>query len=62
MRKWFQGSRLDLLETYAWIALAVPTVIWWKESILWVAIMSLYANAKVSHAAYKAEKGREESK
>ena len=27
-----------------WALLVIPTVIWWKESILWVAFMSLYAN------------------
>lgn len=27
-----------------WLLLGVPTVLWWKEAILWVAIMSLYAN------------------
>lgn len=27
-----------------WGALSVPTVLFWKDSILWVAFMSLYAN------------------
>jgi hypothetical protein len=27
-----------------WAVAAIPTVLWWKESILWVAFMSLYAN------------------
>lgn len=27
-----------------WGVLAIPTVLLWKESILWVAFMSLYAN------------------
>lgn len=27
-----------------WAALAIPTVLFWKQSILWVAFMSLYAN------------------
>lgn len=27
-----------------WASLALPTMLWWKESILWVAMMSLYAN------------------
>lgn len=54
-------ENLDLIEAYAWIALAVPTIIWWKESVLWVAIMSLYANAKTSHGAHKAEKAKREA-
>lgn len=27
-----------------WVLLLIPTLIWWKQSILWVAAMSLYAN------------------
>lgn len=26
-----------------WVALAVPSVIWWHNSILWVIFLSLYA-------------------
>lgn len=27
-----------------WVLLLVPTLIWWRNSVLWVAAMSLYAN------------------
>lgn len=39
-----------------WLALAIPTLLWWRESILWVSFMSLYANV-ASHwgAAQAAE-------
>jgi hypothetical protein len=30
--------------TLVWILLIVPTLLWWKESILWVALMSIWAN------------------
>ncbi|MEU6597826.1 hypothetical protein [Streptomyces flaveolus] len=26
-----------------WALLTIPTVVWWRESILWVAFMSIYA-------------------
>jgi hypothetical protein len=35
---------------WTWALLAIPTLLWWRESILWVAFMSLYANF-VGHAA-----------
>lgn len=35
-----------------WALLIVPTVIWWKNSILWVAGCSLYANVIAHLAAY----------
>lgn len=37
-----------------WILLAVPTVLVWKDSILWVAFMSLYANFASHFSAYDA--------
>lgn len=35
---------------WTWALLLVPTLLWWKDSILWVASMSLYANF-VGHAS-----------
>lgn len=35
-------QRLHLLGVVVWLGLAYPTIVWWKESILWVAMMSLY--------------------
>ena len=32
------------------------TLIWLKESVLWVALMSLYANIESSAAAHEAQK------
>lgn len=36
--------RFHLFMTVAWALMTVPTLLWWRESILWVAFMSLYAN------------------
>lgn len=41
---------------YFWIAMVPVTIIWLKESVLWVALMSLYANIESSAAARAAEK------
>jgi hypothetical protein len=35
-----------------WIILVVPGVLLWKESILFVILLSLYANIEASFAAY----------
>lgn len=34
--------------TVAWLLLVVPTVLWLRESVFWVALMSVWANV-VSH-------------
>jgi len=53
-------SRPDRVMMYMWACLAVPTVLWWKDSILWVALMSLFATFETSRAADKA--AREQDK
>jgi hypothetical protein len=35
-----------------WPLLAIPTILWWKESVVWVAILSLYANFASEFAAW----------
>lgn len=43
---------------YFWIAMIPVTVLFLKESILWVLLMSLYANIESSAAANEAKKGK----
>lgn len=38
--------------TITWVFLAIPTVLWWKQSILWVAVASIYANVVSHYTAY----------
>lgn len=37
-----------------WPLLAIPAVLWWKESIIFVILLSLYANFAGDFAAYQA--------
>jgi hypothetical protein len=41
-----------------WLAMAVPTLLWFKDSVLWVSLMSLYANYEASAAAEEASRGK----
>jgi hypothetical protein len=43
----------------AWLLLALPTLLWWRNSILWVAFMSLYANVAAHWAAAQAAEAEE---
>lgn len=51
-------KRIHLTLALLWALCLVPTLLWWKDSILWVATMSLYANF-VGHlsAAEAADEG-----
>ena len=40
--------------TFVWIALTIPTLLIWKDSILWVALMSVWANIAAHWSAFQA--------
>jgi hypothetical protein len=51
------GSALRALHgwlTIVWALTVVPTVLWWRESILWVALISVYANVVGHWSAWQA--------
>ena len=54
----------NMVMTLVWGLALIPTLLWLKDSILWVAFMSLYANI-VGHfsawVAARAEKSSEEN-
>ena len=52
-------ANFHLFMMVVWTFLLIPTIIWWKESILWVSIMSIYA-VWISHfSAYDAAKAEQ---
>jgi hypothetical protein len=46
--------RLHLVFTILWFAAIAPTVLWWGESVLWVGLMSAWANAVGHFGAWQA--------
>jgi hypothetical protein len=44
-----------------WILLAVPSILLWSESILWVIFISLYANVASHFGAYQAAHAEKEN-
>jgi hypothetical protein len=49
-----------LIAAGVWAVLVVPTLLLWKDSVLWVAFLSLYANFASEIASHHAKKGRDE--
>lgn len=43
--------------TIVWILLIIPTILWWRDSIVWIVFMSLWANIASHHAGYVAGRG-----
>lgn len=50
LRAVLRGYHLVMM--IVWPTLLVPTVIWWKNSVVWVAALSLYANFASEFAAW----------
>ena len=57
-------KRCHLVAAVMWVGLAIPSLIWWKDSVLWVILISIYANI-VGHlsgySAARADPAAEES-
>ncbi len=57
-------KRCHLVAAVMWVGLAIPSLIWWKDSVLWVILISIYANI-VGHlsgySASRADQAAEES-
>lgn len=51
--------RLHLILTWGWVALLVPTILWWKDSILFIGMASVYANVVSHWTAWQAAKAEE---
>lgn len=47
-------ARFNLIFTFVWLALALPSLLFWKDSILWVIVISLWANIVGHFSAYLA--------
>lgn len=48
--------RFHVLGTLIWLVLIPPTMLFWAESILWVLLISIYANIVGHIGAYQASR------
>lgn len=53
---------IHLILAIFWIIMAVPTFLFWKDSILLVLLMSLYANIESSFSAWEASRHKPKQK
>lgn len=51
--------KLHLWATIFWSFLAIPTVVWWRESIAWVSFMSIYAIIVGHWGSYQAARAEQ---
>lgn len=46
--------RFHAIATLIWLALVIPTVWWWRDSVPWVAAMSVWANVAGHFGSWQA--------
>ncbi len=56
---WKRGSALHMMWAGVWAILVIPSMLWWYESILWVILVSLWANIYTCLSAYEGAKAKE---
>jgi hypothetical protein len=56
------SSRFHFWATIMWCLLIPPTILWWRDSVFWVALMSLYANLIGHWSSYQAARVEEAMK
>jgi hypothetical protein len=55
-------GRIHLALAVVWTGLLYPTVVWWKDSILFVGLISVYAIVVAHLAAYDAARAEQQAK
>lgn len=53
--------RFHALATIAWAVLLLPSLLWWKDSLLWIVLMSVWANLAGHFAAWQAARAEDAS-
>ncbi len=54
-------KHLHLAGMVAWILLAIPSILLWSQSLLWIIFISLYANVVGHFGAWQAARAEKES-
>lgn len=45
--------------TLVWAASVIPTLLWWRNSVLWIALLSVWANMAAHFGAWQGARAEE---
>lgn len=55
----FRSPQFHLIMSCVWALLLIPTLLFWPNSVLWVLVISLYANFVGHLGAYQAARSEQ---
>lgn len=54
-----KGTTVHLTLLGIWALLLIPTVLFWRENVFWISLMSIYAILSTHWSAYQAARAEE---
>jgi uncharacterized membrane protein len=54
-----KGTAIHLALLVVWALLIIPTVLFWRENVFWISLMSIYAILSTHWSAYQAARAEE---
>lgn len=61
-RKLVSSPTFHIILASVWVLLLIPTMLWWSKSVLWVIVISLYANFVGHWSAYQAARAERQAR
>jgi len=59
--KAMQLRRFHLVMMCIWALLLIPSLLWWKSSVLWVILLSVYANFMGHFSSWQGARAEDEA-
>jgi hypothetical protein len=63
LKRWIADPKMwrhfHVTLTFLWALAIIPTLLWWKDSILWVALMSCWANMAAHFSAWQGSRAED---
>lgn len=59
--EFLRSKKFHLVMTIIWALMAIPTALWWNNSVLWVGEMSVYACMTTHWGSYQGARAEDAS-
>lgn len=60
-RKWSKTTRLYAVRVVFWVLFLIPAMLWWRESIVLVIFLSVWALVESTAAGFQSSRAKDEA-